>query len=244
MSQISYFKRQAKNLHKDYKIQAPYIDALLLDYRFEKSDFCLMKAQHIIALRSGFGKWTDLMKASAVELELAKLLFDNQDKIPVEHWKKYISAIGRDNGIILDAETKLEIFKHDYEVTFGSLVKNESVIDNKQERKVPIPDGDKQITSLPLSMDDRSEFIEIANSVFKTVLLRMMPRNPGLVRKLWNAEGYVDNMLTEDMLPISRDYAASLIDTFLVHHVAGLITQVDKIAGSPDKLTVKVETGG
>lgn len=83
-------------------------------------------------------------------------------------------------------------------------------------------------------MEDLVEFVEIANSVFKTVLLRMMPRNPGLVRKLWNAEDYVGNMLTEDILPISRDYAASLIDVFLVHHVAGLSTQADKMAGTPD----------
>ena len=83
-------------------------------------------------------------------------------------------------------------------------------------------------------MEDRVEFVEIANSVFKTVVLRMMLRNPGLVRKLWNAEDYVDNMLTEDMLPISRDYAASLIDAFLVHHVAELSTQADKMEGSLD----------
>lgn len=233
MTPIAYFKQQAKNLHKDYKTQAPYIEALLLHYRFEKSDFCLMKAQHIIALMSGFSKWTDLLKASAVELELAKLLFDNQDKIPVEHWRKYISAIEKGNGINLDAETRLEIFKHDYEVTFGSLARYESGFKNEQEQKTPKPAQDKQITSLPLSMEDRVEFVEIANSVFKTVLLRMMPRNPGLVRKLWNAEDYIDNMLTEDMLPISRDYASSLIDAFVVHHVAGLSTQADKMAGSP-----------
>lgn len=56
MTQILYFKRQAKNLHKDYKDKAPYIDDLLLDYRFDKNEFCLMKAQHIIALMSGFAK--------------------------------------------------------------------------------------------------------------------------------------------------------------------------------------------
>lgn len=234
MTQISYFKRQAKNLHKDYKAKAPYIDDLLLDYRFGKDDFCLMKAQHIVALMSGFAKWTDLSKASEIELELAKLLFDNQDKIPVEHWKKYISAIERDNGITLDAETRLEIFKHDYEVTFGAQPRNGSEVEDKKSSQKQKLNPDSQITSLPLNKEDRAEFIEIANSVFKTVLLRMMPRNPGLVRKLWNAENYVDNMLMEDMLPISRDYAASLIDAFLVHHVAGLSAEADKMAGSPD----------
>ena len=58
----------------------------------------------------------------------------------------------------------------------------------------------------------------------------MLPRNPEQTRKLWNAEDYVDNMLTKDMLPISRDYALSLIDAFLVHHVLGLATQADEMA--------------
>ena len=229
MTQISYFRRQAKNLHKDYKAKESYIDDLLLDYRFDKNDFCLMKAQHIVALMCGFGKWADLSKASEIELELAKLLFDNQDKIPVKHWKEYISAIERDNGMTLDAETRLEIFKHDYEVTFGAQPRGGRETENKKALKKQKLNQDSQITSLPLNEEDRAEFIEIANSVFKTVLLRMMPRNPGLVRKLWNAENYVDNMLTEDMLPISRDYAISLIDAFLVHHVSGLITQADKM---------------
>ncbi len=234
MTQIPYFKRQAKNLHKDYKANAPYIDDLFLHYRVGKNDFCLMKAQHIVALMSGFGKWADLSKASEIELELAKLLFDNQDKIPVDHWKQYISALQRDHGITLDAETELEIFKHDYEVTFGAQPRGGRETENKKAPKKQKLNQDSQITSLPLNEEDRAEFIEIANSVFKTVLLRMMPRNPGLVRKLWNAENYVDNMLTEDMLPISRDYAASLIDAFLVHHVAGLAAEADKIADSSD----------
>lgn len=58
----------------------------------------------------------------------------------------------------------------------------------------------------------------------------MMPCNPELTRKLWNAEDYVDHFLTEDMLPINRDYAMSLIDAFMVHHVLGLATQADKMA--------------
>ncbi len=112
--------------------------------------------------------------------------------------------------------------------------RNGSEAENKKSPEKQKLNPNLQITSLPLNKEDRAEFIEIANSVFKTVLLRMMPRNPGLTRKLWNAENYVDDMLTEDMLPISRDYAASLIDAFLVHHVAGLSAQADKMAGSPD----------
>ena len=40
------------------------------------------------------------------------------------------------------------------------------------------------------------------------------------MRKLWNIDDYVNSLITEDMLPISEDYALSLIDAFLVHHVS------------------------
>ena len=86
-----------------------------------------------------------------------------------------------------------------------------------------------QITSLPLVGADRAEFVEAANHVFEAVLKRMGPQNPKAVRKLWNAEQYVDEgLLSDDMLPISRDYALSLIDAFLVHHVLGLVAQAEK----------------
>ncbi|WP_139346263.1 hypothetical protein [Pseudorhizobium flavum] len=42
---------------------------------------------------------------------------------------------------------------------------------------------------------------------------------------------YVDKLLlTEDMLPIQRHYAASLIEAFLVHHVLDLAFEADQLA--------------
>ena len=87
-----------------------------------------------------------------------------------------------------------------------------------------------KITSLPLSCDDRAGFIDAANKVFEAVLYRIEPENPEITRDLWNPEEYVDEFLTDSMLPISQDYAISLIEAFLVHHVIGLATQADKIA--------------
>jgi hypothetical protein len=70
-----------------------------------------------------------------------------------------------------------------------------------------------------------------ANQVFEAVLNRIEAENPERTRKLWNAEHYVDNiLLTDDMLPIDRAYALSLIDAFLVHHVIDLAAQADKQA--------------
>jgi len=70
-----------------------------------------MKAQHIIALMVGFHKWADLLKASEFELELAKLLVDNYNKVNVEDWEMYIAGVEGDNNVSIDPQSKLEIFK-------------------------------------------------------------------------------------------------------------------------------------
>lgn len=129
MTHIAYFKRQAKNLFKDYKTRTPYIDNvsgnscykyapqyfdienILCDYEYNEDDFSLMKAQHLIACMIGFYKWAALLKASEAELELAKLLFDNQDKVHIEDWEMYIAGVERDNKGTFDSESRLEIFK-------------------------------------------------------------------------------------------------------------------------------------
>ncbi len=61
---------------------------------------------------AGFRKWTDLSKASEVGLKLAKLLFDNQDKINAEEWDMYIAGVERDHKTTYDPESRLEIFQH------------------------------------------------------------------------------------------------------------------------------------
>ncbi len=129
MKHTEYFKLQAKNLFKDYKTKTPYIDkidgntyfeykpkyfdidAILANYDYDETDFSLMKAQHIIALMAGFNKWADLVKASDIELELAKLLFDNQHKISIDEWEMYIARLGYDNKTFFEPEAQLEIFK-------------------------------------------------------------------------------------------------------------------------------------
>ncbi|MNL81138.1 hypothetical protein D3C87_2081670 [compost metagenome] len=51
------------------------------------------------------------MKASEAELELAKLLFDNQHKIYIDDWQSYIAEAEDMNGISFDPEARLAIFK-------------------------------------------------------------------------------------------------------------------------------------
>lgn len=129
MTHIEYFKFQAKNLLKDFKTKTPQfdeaisnyfneyqpqyfdIDEIILSYDIDEDNFSLMKAQHIIALMAGFNKWSDLLQASEIELELAKLLIDNHDKIHVEDWEMYIAGVERDNNGTFDPQSRLEIFK-------------------------------------------------------------------------------------------------------------------------------------
>jgi hypothetical protein len=70
-----------------------------------------MNAQHIIAQIAGFEKWTELLRASVAELELAKLLFDNQDIIHAQTWKDYIADAEEMNQTNFDSVSKLEMYK-------------------------------------------------------------------------------------------------------------------------------------
>jgi len=90
-----------------------------------------------------------------------------------------------------------------------------------------------QITTLPLGEGDRAVFIKAANAAFEEIFEAIEPRSPEETRKLWDAEKYVDDFLREDMLPVSRDYALSMIEPFLVGHIAELATQADTKMGLP-----------
>ncbi|WP_461787842.1 hypothetical protein [Pedobacter sp.] len=87
----------------------------------------------------------------------------------------------------------------------------------------------EKIISLPLEGAVRQEFIETADAVFKDVLDRIESKHPKLIRRMWNAESYIDNeLLKPEMLPIDHYYALSLIDAFLVHHVIALAIKADE----------------
>ena len=163
MEHIDYFKLQAKNLLKDFKTRffdekenfynynPKYFDivGIFLDFGIYDDDkdfkFTLMNAQHIIAQLAGFSKWNELEKASAPELELAHLLFDNAHKINIEEWKNYLLDIERENNIRLTAEEKLDIFKQ----VFLSADKHRSDFvpyrtDLEKKRNTPPADFDEE----------------------------------------------------------------------------------------------------
>lgn len=129
MNTIDYFKLQAKNLHRDFKTQTPLVNKtiggfqyeyspkyfqiydIISDFDIDEESFTLMNAQHVIANIAGFDKWDTMVKVSPSELELAKLLFEHQDKIDLISWNCYIADAQSMNEYKLDAETQVEIFK-------------------------------------------------------------------------------------------------------------------------------------
>ncbi|RWL90987.1 MAG: hypothetical protein EOR68_29680 [Mesorhizobium sp.] len=86
------------------------------------------------------------------------------------------------------------------------------------------------IASLPVAGADRTVLIDAANAAFERIVERMEPANEDLARSYWDAESYIDNEITASMLPISVDYAAYLVDVFLMPHVAQLAGAADNEA--------------
>lgn len=232
-TQESYFDDECGSDLLRYAPKFFDVDALALDFDIDEDNFTLMNAQHYIARLAGFRKWTDMLKASPSALELSKLLFDNIHKVSVIEWDIYISSEEHDKGFAFDDKFKLDIFKAVFDEVDGHLSDG---VDYRLQFETEIPMNEDQnvkpkkkemdikpnvkITALPLVGEDRIEFINTANEVFEEVLERLEPENPGVVRKLWNAEKYIDEeLLRPDLLPIDRDYALSLIDAFLVHHL-------------------------
>lgn len=68
---IEFFKKQSKILLKKVEARDPQVIARVNEVIRDTSDFSLMKAQHVVAVESGFTKWEDLIRASTIEIRLA-----------------------------------------------------------------------------------------------------------------------------------------------------------------------------
>lgn len=112
MSNLEFFKKQAKNLLKDWQTQNKTVDSdgvityhydwkfydvgdLFFYYEFSDKDeqeIILARAQHLIAKMVGFKKWDELIHATPVELELAELLLRRfKDSSDVQDWEETIA---------------------------------------------------------------------------------------------------------------------------------------------------------
>lgn len=94
MSNLEFFKKEAKNLLKDWKTRTKTVESdgsvaysyspkfydvkdLFLSYEFSdkyEQDIKLSRAQHLVAKIADFKKWNELIQASQERLELAELL--------------------------------------------------------------------------------------------------------------------------------------------------------------------------
>lgn len=126
MGKIEYFKSQAKKLYKDYQTKVltddgiysyspkyfDDVDGIIVDFDIDEESFTLMKAQHIIALLSGFNSWKELIHASQSKLELGQLLLSKRNDFNsplVEDWEMYKVHLPKD--LRDDDENLLLIFK-------------------------------------------------------------------------------------------------------------------------------------
>lgn len=257
MTPIEYLKLQAKNLHKDFKTQTSSfdpklrskvyqydprffkIDLIVDDFNVNEENFKLGNAQHVIAKLCGLEKWTDLSKASPEKIELSILLFTNMDRLEVRDWDQYVSDIETANKVKLDDEFKLQIFKEGFLAGEQDVYYDDYRLSKHDEDEIEWVKDDvvssvpkAKISLLPLTGQDRKEFVEAANWSFERIFARIEPDNPELTRSLWDAERYIDeDLLKPEMLPIDRDYALSLVDAFLVGYVIQLAAQADEQAG-------------
>ena len=88
-----------------------------------------------------------------------------------------------------------------------------------------------EIKELPLDPDFRAEAIDVANAAFERVFDGIEPDNPKITRELWDVEKHIDeDHFSPKNLPIDSEYALSLIEAFMLHHVVGLATKADKLA--------------
>jgi hypothetical protein len=91
-----------------------------------------MKAQHVIAQMTGFEKWTVLIKTTKPDLEIAKILYDNQDIIDLRMWVDYIKQSESMNQTNFDSETKLAICEQVFEMeVFGDVSFDCYLLDKK-----------------------------------------------------------------------------------------------------------------
>lgn len=115
MTRLDFFKKQAKNLLKDWQTQTKTVEDdgfisyhydwkfydvgdLFFYYEFSDEDeqeIILARAQHLIAKMVGFKKWNDLIHATETEQELAELLLRRfKDAQDVQDWEETLMFSG------------------------------------------------------------------------------------------------------------------------------------------------------
>ena len=143
MSNLEFFKKQAKIFLKDWQTQIKTVESdgfisYHYDWKFydvgdlffyyelddkDEQDIKLARAQHWISKMVGFKKWDELIHASKVELELAEFLLRRfKNAQDVQNWEETIQFAGIAE---LEPEIKLEYARQYYELGDRAAIVND-----------------------------------------------------------------------------------------------------------------------
>lgn len=157
MKNLDYFKKQAKYLVKDWETRAvnpgtdedwegePYVydgkyfEMYNVVHFFEiGDDFCLQKAQHVIANMAGFKKWDELQNADEDELALARIRFLHLDPTFAGGWDRYCRTL---NWNLIPIEARFPIIKDRLYNSKSDFIKSSQFVDEilyGKEREVAL----------------------------------------------------------------------------------------------------------
>jgi hypothetical protein len=142
---------------------------------------------------------------------------------PIPILKSQAKRLAKEEGIPLSEALNCVAQREGFN-SWSLLAKKSDEHEAAERQKLPA-----MITELPLTGVLRKEALSIAEASFAKVLGRMEARNPRKARSGWNAEAYVDRVLTSDMLPIETDYALSLFEAFIVMDAVNAAVDADAL---------------
>lgn len=162
MSNLEFFKKQAKLLLKDWQTQIKKVEDdgfiffeyhpkfydvadLFSYYEFsdeDEQDIKLARAEHLIAQMVGFKKWNDLIAASEKELELAKILLKRfKNASVIQDWEDALMLSGvAEYGIdaVLDYAKQYYQRKETSEEQFSDFEDKVTLLEGQERKKTII----------------------------------------------------------------------------------------------------------
>ena len=171
MSNLDFFKKQAKNFFKDWKTRKPTISEfgmqyyeydskffdvgslILLAEASDKESFSLMKAQYLIAKMVGFKNWNELVNASEKELLLAEILLRHfYDESDIWDWENALIFVGKEESDIDEKIKFARLYYEDYKTGENSGDKIETPrLSDKQLHEIALAKAKPDFEGLKLT---------------------------------------------------------------------------------------------
>lgn len=171
MSNLDFFKKQAKNFFKDWKTRKPTVSEfgiqyykydskffdveslILLTEPLNKDSFSLVKAQHLIAKIVGFKSWNKLINASEKELLLAEILLRHfYDESDIWKWENALIFVGKEKSDIDEKIKFARLYYEDYKTGENSGDKIETPkLSDKQLHEIALAKAKPDFEGLKLT---------------------------------------------------------------------------------------------